>query len=78
MSAQPQATPAQIKAAFDYIDTDQSGQISVQEIQNLLDRLHITITPQNLALFLKQVDLNNSGAIEFNEFERLLEISRAQ
>jgi EF-hand domain pair len=66
-------TPAQIKAAFDALDEDKSGQISGTELTDTLTKLGVNVSASQVAQLIKMFDANNSGMMEFNEFERLID-----
>lgn len=65
-------TPQQIRAAFDAFDVDRSGQISANELQQVLGKSGVTVIAAQCAQLIKMFDANNSGTLEFNEFERLI------
>ena len=65
-------SPAQIKAAFDAFDTDFSGQVSATELQAVLVKGGVPLTLAQCMELIKMFDVNNSGMMEFNEFERLI------
>ena len=64
--------PAQIKAAFDAFDVDKSGQVSATELQAVLLKGGVPVTLDQCVQLIKMIDFNNSGMMEFSEFERLL------
>ena len=63
---------AQIKAAFDAFDVDKSGQVSATELQAVLLKGGVPVTLDQCVQLIKMIDFNNSGMMEFSEFERLL------
>lgn len=65
-------SPQQIKAAFDAFDTDFSGQVSATELQAVLVKGGVPLTLDQCVQLIKMFDVNNSGMMEFNEFERLI------
>ena len=65
-------SPQQIKAAFDAFDVDKSGQVSATELQAVLLKGGVPVTLAQCMGLIKVFDVNNSGMMEFNEFERLL------
>ena len=71
MPAKP--SPAQIKAAFDAFDSDKSGQISCTELEQILIKCGVKVNAAQCSQLIKMFDANNSGMMEFNEFERLID-----
>jgi len=63
-------SPAQIKAALDAFDLDFSGQLSSMELQQTLNQANVKFTEAQANQLIKMFDANNSGMMEFNEFER--------
>ncbi|CAH3042172.1 unnamed protein product [Pocillopora meandrina] len=57
---------------FSRIDTDRSGSISADELQQALSNGAWTpFNPETVRLMIGMFDHDNSGAIEFNEFQAL-------
>ena len=71
MPAKPSA--AQIKAAYDAFDADKSGQISHTELEQVLIKCGVKVTLDQCKQLIKMFDVNNSGMMEFNEFEKLID-----
>ena len=61
--------------AFSVFDTDGSGAISVDELGNVMRSLGQTPTSTELRDLIKEVDVDRSGSIDFEEFKALM-ISR--
>lgn len=59
------------REAFDHLDVDGSGAISVEELQSVLSSLGFSAEEQHTEL-IKQVDSNNSGEIDWPEFKSFL------
>ena len=66
-------TPQQIKAAFDAFDADKSGQISSKELEAILLKCGVKVNEAQCAQLIKMFDANNSGMMEFPEFEKLID-----
>ena len=64
---------AQIKAAFDAFDADKSGHISCAELEQILTKCGVQVTGAQCAQLVKMFDANNSGNMEYNEFQKLIE-----
>lgn len=53
---------------FKFIDTNNDGYLSVDEIENILKKQGIKTTHQELHSTLKSIDMDKNGKINFNEF----------
>jgi len=49
-----------------------SESLTIDEVNNLIAKLRISVERKYIYPFFKIVDANNSGAIEFEEFEQYL------
>jgi len=64
-------TVAEYRKAFDKIDSDNSGYIEVNEIEDLLSEVYgDEVPPFEISAFLAFFDSNKDGRIEWKEFER--------
>ena len=63
---------AEYKQAFDLFDKDKSGSISVKELGTVIRSLNINVTDEELKDLVGDVDTNQNGLIEFNEFLELM------
>ena len=66
-------TPKQFigfRAVFDYLDLDKSGDISIDEFMQVFGRMSNgdEWTKQDIQEFLKKVDTDNNGELDFSEF----------
>ncbi len=59
---------AEVKAHFDYFDTDGNGQIDIKEFAKLLKILSPDATEQQIESGFDWVDNNHDTHIEFEEF----------
>lgn len=66
-------TEAEMRTAFDRIDTDGSGAISKSELASAVAALGIVRSEAELADVVMEIDADVSGEIEFSEFRGLLE-----
>ena len=65
------ASVAEYRKAFDKIDSDSSGYIEVNEIEDLLREVYgDEVPPFEVSAFLEFFDSNKDGRIEWKEFER--------
>ena len=57
-----------IEHGFANIDADGSGTIDVQELQSFLQSIGVNKTADELNLLMEEIDSDNSGVIELEEF----------
>lgn len=68
----------EIKAHFDAFDADGNGHITSSEIGEVLKLIgEQNVTPEKIRQYLSEVDTDQSGTIEFNEFLVFVEKLRA-
>lgn len=58
----------EIKEAFDLFDNDKSGEIDIEELKQALKNLGIDAKNQTLQNMMTDLDKNQSGKIDFEEF----------
>ena len=56
---------------FQKYDLDGDGEISAQELRSMLEDLHMRVGDDYLTMALQHFDTDQSGFIEFDEFEKL-------
>lgn len=63
-----------LKTAFDMFDKDGSGKISVDELKHILqgEDLNNLVSPGELEGYLKEVDSNGDGELDFDEFQQMM------
>ena len=62
----------EIKEAFDLFDTDHSGTIDTDELKQALGNLGIDAKNQTLQNMMNDIDRNQSGTIDFDEFIEMM------
>ena len=62
----------EIKEAFDLFDTDNSGTIDTEELKQALTNLGIDAKNQTLQNMMNDIDKNQSGTIDFDEFIQMM------
>lgn len=62
------ATVEAMKQAFEMFDADKNGTISVSEIKSVLKKLGKTMSDKEIKNMMANVDKDNSGEIDFDEF----------
>jgi len=60
------------RLVFEQMDASQTGRLSVENVREMVDSLHINITGDELHEIWTQVDEDQSGFIEFTEFLKLI------
>ena len=68
----PEYQMAEVREAFRLFDLDHSGDIDLRELGTVLRALGANPSQDELAAMMAQVDDDNSGRIEFEEFCKLL------
>lgn len=61
--------PAFLRKIFNDFDLNHSGHLTIDEVTNLIAKLKISVERKYVYPFFKVVDANNSGGIEYEEFE---------
>lgn len=64
--------PKLFKKVFSDFDLNQSGHLTIDEVTNMIAKLKISVERKYVHPFFKIIDANNSGGIEFEEFEHYL------
>ncbi|XP_022782444.1 plastin-3-like [Stylophora pistillata] len=59
---------AEIRESFDQFDSDKNGHITTSEIGEVMKALGESIPGYKIRDIIKEVDLNENGTVEFNEF----------
>ena len=62
----------EIKEAFDLFDSDHSGTIDTEELKQALSNLGIDAKNQTLQNMMNDIDRNQSGTIDFDEFIEMM------
>jgi calcium-dependent protein kinase len=58
----------QLKSAFEYFDKDGSGKITMEELKDVLCNDDLMQDEEEILKIIAEVDLDNDGAIDYNEF----------
>lgn len=61
--------PKFLQKIFNDFDLNQSGHLTIDEVTNLIAKLKISVERKFVYPFFKVIDKNNSGGIEYDEFE---------
>jgi Ca2+-binding EF-hand superfamily protein len=61
--------PNVLRKIFNDFDLNGSGALTIDEVMNLIIKLQISVERKFVYPFFKLVDLDNSGGIEYEEFE---------
>lgn len=70
---------AGLKEMFKMIDTDSSGQITLEELQNGLERVGANVKDVDIYGLMQAADFDNSGTIDYREFvAAMLHLNKVQ
>ncbi|KAK4782738.1 hypothetical protein SAY86_007112 [Trapa natans] len=70
---------AGLKEMFKMIDTDNSGQITLEELKNGLEKVGADIKDSEIHSLMKAADIDNSGTIDYREFvAAMLHLNKVQ
>lgn len=61
--------PALLRKVFDDFDENKSGHLTIDEMTRLIAKVKISVERRFVYPFFKTVDKDNSGGIEYDEFE---------
>jgi Ca2+-binding EF-hand superfamily protein len=61
--------PALLRKIFSDFDLNGNESLTIDEVTNMIAKLKISVERKYIYPFFKIVDINNSGCIEFAEFE---------
>lgn len=61
--------PAFLRKIFNDFDLNHSGSLTIDEVTNLIAKLKISVERKYVYPFFKVIDKDNSGGVEFEEFE---------
>ncbi len=64
--------PKLIKKIHSDFDLNQSGNLTIDEFTNMIAKLKISVERKYVHPFFKYVDNDNSGSVEYAEFERYI------
>ncbi|CAM9248217.1 unnamed protein product, partial [Discosporangium mesarthrocarpum] len=59
---------AEFREIFNLVDKDGGGSITKEELGELMDTLGIDATPEEIDLMIDEIDQDNNGEIDFEEF----------
>ena len=62
--------PKLLRKVHSDFDLNQSGALTIDEVTSMIARLKISVERKYVYAFFKQVDRDNSGGIEYPEFEQ--------
>lgn len=61
-----------LRNLFRTFDVDGSGAITLEELAGMTGKLGVAVTDDELLALMRGLDINKSGVVEFEEFERFL------
>ena len=64
------------REVFDCFDKDGNGEIDVEELRYIFEKLHVEIDDEQLGSLIQQVDTDQNGIIDFDEFLILMQLGQ--
>ena len=64
--------PKLVKKIHSDFDLNQSGNLTIDEVTNMIAKLKISVERKYVHPFFKYVDQDNSGTIDYPEFEKYI------
>lgn len=58
----------QLQEMFKSLDADRDGTITMQELKDGIDKLHVAGLPENMKELMMEMDVDGSGSIDYTEF----------
>lgn len=65
-----------VRRIFNEFDEDKSGSIDMSELDKVMIAMGFNLTPDQLSVLLKEVDVSESGSLDFDQFLRLIQLWR--
>eukprot|EP00298_Acanthocystis_sp_HF-20_P018861 c22044_g4_i1.p1 GENE.c22044_g4_i1~~c22044_g4_i1.p1 ORF type:complete len:156 (-),score=65.86 c22044_g4_i1:166-633(-) len=72
MKSSKQTWEEDMRDAFDAFDVDKSGSISAEEISRKLNEIGISVSYEEVQAIMAEVDTDNSGMVDFEEFKQMM------
>ncbi|OVA16750.1 EF-hand domain [Macleaya cordata] len=69
---EPPSTISEIRPAFDVLDTDRDGKISVNDLRTFYSAFSNTASDEEIGSMISVADSNKDGFVELEEFERVV------
>ena len=63
---------AELRLAFNTIDADGNGTISVMELKNLMEKTNQRVSDADFDALMSSIDKNKDGVLDFEEFKELM------
>ena len=61
--------PKLLRKVFNDFDLNRSGHLTIDEVTNMIAKLKISVERKMVYPFFKIIDADNSGGVEYPEFE---------
>eukprot|EP01083_Nonionella_stella_P207940 754945_1 len=68
----------ELKEAFEMFANDANGQITVDELGKVMQKMGQKLSEKELKSIIKRVDQNGSGAINYNDFKSMMQAQLEQ
>ena len=67
----PEEKLNECREVFDLFDKDKTGEITIDDLRNVINLLGDFPTDEDLKNIIKEVDLDGSNKVEFDEFVQI-------
>ena len=61
-----------LQTRFKYLDQDRDGQLTWEEFSRVMRRQGVKVTETAMQMLFEQMDVDNSGAVDFEDFEKFM------
>ena len=69
-----QARRQELVEAFKFFDSNDNGELDAIEIMRTMVKLGKSMTKEDAEIVIKQLDVDNNGTLDFEEFEKFIKI----
>jgi Ca2+-binding EF-hand superfamily protein len=76
MMAKQHGTNDDYRAAFDAIDTNKDGYISVEDLMKMFANIGMSLSEEQIKHLIEAGDRNGNGAIDYEEFVAMMKSSQ--
>uniref|UniRef100_A0A183C8W9 Calmodulin n=1 Tax=Globodera pallida TaxID=36090 RepID=A0A183C8W9_GLOPA len=71
-------TTEDYRSAFSYFDVNKDGQITLQELENAMNKCGVHPTKLELRIIMSQMDKDKDGVVTFEEFVQMMRLQERE